>query len=53
MFILDYVIYRIVAVILEILIDIIEQKYWFRRSAFALSSYTNSPDDPSYKGGIV
>ena len=39
--------------LLESLIDVIEQNYWLRRSAFALSSYTNSPDDPLYKGGIV
>ena len=39
--------------ILESLIDVIEQNYWLIRSAFALSSYTNSPDDPLYKGGIV
>jgi hypothetical protein len=32
--------------LLESLIDVIEQKYWLRRSAFALSSYTNSPVDP-------
>jgi hypothetical protein len=39
--------------LLESLIDVIEQNYWLRRSVFALSSYTNSPDDPLYKGGIV
>ena len=39
--------------LLESLIDVIEQNYWLRRSAFALSSYTNSPYDPLYKGGIV
>jgi hypothetical protein len=30
--------------LLESLIDVIEQKYWLRRSAFALSSNTNSPE---------
>jgi hypothetical protein len=36
--------------LLESLIYVIEQNYWLRRSAFALSSYTNSPVDPLYKG---
>jgi hypothetical protein len=34
--------------LLESLKDVIEQKYWLRRSVFALSSYTNSPVDPLY-----
>jgi hypothetical protein len=38
---------------LESLINVIEQKYWLRRSVFALSSYTNSPVDPLYKGGAI